>query len=106
MSGLLLLLLGCAPRVDLPDLGPAPPFALTDQRGQPLSSQDLRGRVLVADFIFTRCPHACPMLTQSMAEVAEVLELTVPNVKTRLHRARLALRKRLADELLSPGGVG
>jgi len=34
----------------------------------------------------------------SMAEVAEVLELTIPNVKTRLHRARLALRKRLADE--------
>ena len=41
----------------------------------------------------------------SMQEVAEVLELTVPNVKTRLHRARLALRKRLAGELLAPGGA-
>ncbi len=41
----------------------------------------------------------------SMQEVADVLELTVPNVKTRLHRARLALRKRLADELLDAGGA-
>lgn len=40
----------------------------------------------------------------SMQEVADVLELTVPNVKTRLHRARLALRRRLADELLDAGG--
>jgi RNA polymerase sigma-70 factor (ECF subfamily) len=33
----------------------------------------------------------------SMAEVAEALGLTVPNVKTRLHRARLFLRDRLAE---------
>lgn len=32
----------------------------------------------------------------SMQEIAEVLEIGVPNVKTRLHRARLALRERLA----------
>lgn len=41
----------------------------------------------------------------SMQEVAEVLELTVPNVKSRLHRARLALRKRLGDELAPPRGA-
>lgn len=35
----------------------------------------------------------------SMAEIAEILELELANVKTRLHRARLALRKRLAAEL-------
>lgn len=40
----------------------------------------------------------------SMQEVADVLELTVPNVKTRLHRARLALRQKLARELVPAGG--
>lgn len=39
----------------------------------------------------------------SMEEVAQVLEITVANVKSRLHRARLALRQRLADELLGGG---
>ena len=33
----------------------------------------------------------------STADVAETLGITVPNVKTRLHRARLFLRDRLAD---------
>lgn len=35
----------------------------------------------------------------SMVEIAEILDLTVPNVKTRLHRARLALRRQLAGEM-------
>ena len=35
----------------------------------------------------------------SMKEIAEVLDLTVPNVKTRLHRARLKLREYLAEYL-------
>ena len=35
----------------------------------------------------------------SMKEIADALELTVPNVKTRLHRARLAVRERLATYL-------
>lgn len=33
----------------------------------------------------------------TMKEIAEELELTVPNVKTRLHRARLAIREALQD---------
>jgi len=35
----------------------------------------------------------------STEEVAEILDLTVPTVKTRLHRARLALRKALAERV-------
>lgn len=41
----------------------------------------------------------------TMQEVAEVLELTVPNVKTRLHRARLALRRRMAEAILGARGL-
>lgn len=33
----------------------------------------------------------------SMREIADALEISVPNVKTRLHRARLALRQSLLD---------
>jgi RNA polymerase sigma-70 factor (ECF subfamily) len=35
----------------------------------------------------------------STEDVAQILELTVPTVKTRLHRARLALRKVLAERV-------
>lgn len=35
----------------------------------------------------------------STEDVAQILELTVPTVKTRLHRARLALRKALAEHV-------
>jgi len=35
----------------------------------------------------------------STEEVAQILDLTVPTVKTRLHRARLALRKTLAERV-------
>ena len=45
------------------DFGRVPAFALTDQAGRPVSERDLRGAPWVANFIFTRCPSACPMLT-------------------------------------------
>lgn len=44
-------------------LGTVPAFSFVDQDGRPLTDRDLRGAVWVANFIFTRCPSACPMLT-------------------------------------------
>jgi RNA polymerase sigma-70 factor (ECF subfamily) len=40
----------------------------------------------------------------SNAEIAEALSLSVPNVKSRVHRARLFLRKRLADYMVTVPG--
>jgi protein SCO1 len=57
--------LGASPVV----LGTLPSFRLTDQRGQPFGTRDLAGKVWVANFIFTSCQQACPLLTQRMAEV-------------------------------------
>jgi protein SCO1/2 len=57
--------LGASPAI----LGTLPAFALTDQRGQPFGTRELRGKVWVADFIFTACQEACPLLSQKMAEV-------------------------------------
>jgi protein SCO1/2 len=44
---------------------PAPDFDLVDQQGRPFRSAELRGRAVVLDFIFTRCPGPCPTLTSS-----------------------------------------
>jgi len=52
-------------------LGGLPAFTLTDQRGQPFGSRELAGKVWVADFIFTSCQAACPLLSERMAEVGK-----------------------------------
>lgn len=44
---------------------PAPPFALTDQEGRPLDLADLRGSLVVLDFVFTQCTGPCPILTSA-----------------------------------------
>ncbi len=46
-----------------------PAFELTDDKGQPFGSEDLRGTVWVASFAFTSCPSVCPKLMERMAEV-------------------------------------
>ncbi len=63
----LLALVGCGTREEpLPVLGTAPEFSFRDQEGRPVRRDDLRGAPWVADFVFTRCPSACPMLTAQM----------------------------------------
>ncbi len=54
------------PHGDLPELWEAPAFSAVDQHGQPITEKNLRGQVWVADFIFTRCTNACPLLTAKM----------------------------------------
>ena len=46
----------------------APTFSLTDQDGKTFRSDQLRGKVWVADFVFTTCTSLCPVMTQQMAE--------------------------------------
>jgi protein SCO1/2 len=64
-----------------PVLGTLPAFELTDQRGKPFGSAQLRHRVWIANFIFTRCPTVCPVFTQKMAKVQD----RVKNVAAGLH---------------------
>ena len=42
---------------------PAPDFALTNQAGEAVSLSLLRGKVLLVDFVYTRCPGPCPVQT-------------------------------------------
>ncbi len=44
---------------------PAPDFELVDQDGAKLRLADLRGKLVLLDFIFTSCPGPCPILTSA-----------------------------------------
>jgi protein SCO1/2 len=70
-SGLsVLALAGCTASAGLPAYGVVPDFALTDQSNQPfLSANTLRGKVWIADFIFTNCPGPCPRMSAQMRQV-------------------------------------
>jgi protein SCO1 len=46
-------------------------FALTNQDNMPVSWDSLKGKIVIADFFFTRCPTICPGLTKNMKRLAE-----------------------------------
>jgi protein SCO1/2 len=52
---------------------PAPDFTLTDQIGNTVSLASLRGNPVLLDFVFTRCPGPCPVLTGIHRDVREGL---------------------------------
>lgn len=62
------------PAVTLPVIGNVADFALTNQLGNPITLANLRGKVWVADIIFTRCAGPCPRMTKQM----EMLQAALP----------------------------
>ncbi len=46
-----------------------PDFTLTDHTGKAVTLNDLKGKIWVADFVYTTCPGPCPMLSSRMAEI-------------------------------------
>ncbi|MEM6458346.1 MAG: SCO family protein [Planctomycetota bacterium] len=59
---------------------PAPDFALTNQAGHTVTTDDLRGKVWAADFFFTQCPGICTMMFANMVEVRDAF-LTHPDAE-------------------------
>lgn len=57
----------------LPDPPPVlmslPDFTLTNERGAEFGSEQLKGKVWIASFMFTSCPTVCPKLMERMAEI-------------------------------------
>ncbi len=53
----------------LPQYDKVPEFTMTDSEGQTFHSSSLNGKVWVADFIYTTCPAACPMMSARMKQV-------------------------------------
>lgn len=46
-------------------------FTLTNQEGRTITWADLKGKIVIADFFFTRCPTICPSMTLNMKKMAE-----------------------------------
>jgi protein SCO1/2 len=57
----------------LPQIAPAPEFALISQDGAPVALADFRGKVVAVTFIFTLCTDTCPVLTPMMSFVQDQL---------------------------------
>ncbi|MGE7184572.1 SCO family protein [Peribacillus sp. NPDC006672] len=74
-ASILLLLTACgsngvpdAKNWDLED------FSYIDQEGKPFSKSDLKGKVWVADFIFTSCETVCLPMTSNMTKLQQQLK--------------------------------
>ena len=57
----------------LPKEGVVPPFQLIDQDGQSYGSQQLQGKIWIADFVYSTCPGPCPMISSRMSETQKPL---------------------------------
>jgi len=51
--------------------GSVPDFSLTDRSGNSVTLAQLRGRIWIADFIYTTCTDTCPLQTAMMAKLQE-----------------------------------
>ena len=72
------LSVACTQAEPLPRFGALPDFTLQNQHAQTVSARALRGRVLVIDFIFTRCPDVCPLLTEQLSALRKQLPEHAP----------------------------
>jgi protein SCO1/2 len=50
-------------------------ISLTNQLGRQVSLSDLKDKVIVADFFFTKCPSICPTLTRNMKKLQDALKI-------------------------------
>lgn len=48
------------------DLHEIPSFSLTDQSGQTINQEQLKGNIYIANFFFTACPGICPKMTANL----------------------------------------
>ena len=69
------------PSAPLEKLAPVPEFTLNDQTGAPFGSTELKGKIWVANFIFTRCKGPCPLIITRMAELNGKLKKIHDGVK-------------------------
>ena len=59
---------------------PAPGFTLTDQAGRTLSLADLRGKVVVLEFMDPHCTDICPLVSREFIDAYRDLGASAPHV--------------------------
>ncbi len=85
---LILALSACKPRTEQTPPGVfgagnrdncLPNVKLVDQDGNSVNLADLKGRLVLVDFIYTTCPGPCELMTAKLSKVAENLGATLGN---------------------------
>lgn len=61
---------------EITSYGHVPAFQLVNQNDQPFGSENLRGKIWIADFVYSTCPGPCPMISTRMSELQKPLEKT------------------------------
>lgn len=46
-------------------------FTFTNQLNQKVFADDVKGKILIVDFFFTRCPNPCPTMTRNMKRMQD-----------------------------------
>jgi protein SCO1/2 len=58
---------------ELTVFGTLPPFELVERDGTTVTLEQLRGKVWVADFVFTHCAGPCPLLSSKMSRLQDAV---------------------------------
>jgi len=81
LAGMLVLGL-CACRrekpLDVIDLGKLPTWAMTAEDGKPIGTEQLLGKVWIANFLFTSCQSSCPPLAKATVQLQNSLRPLLP----------------------------
>ena len=79
---LCLLLASCGSKIENPLNWEINSFTYEDQNGESFGLKDLKGKVWIADFIFTSCETVCPPMTANMTKLQQQLkEKGIENVE-------------------------
>lgn len=66
---------------ELPVIGVVPEFEMISENGQRFGSKELRGKAYLANFIFSRCPTACPRMLSDLQEIQKRIRGTAQKVQ-------------------------
>ncbi|MBV8547579.1 MAG: SCO family protein [Acidobacteria bacterium] len=72
------LAFACHHESDLPKLFPIPEAQLVTETGKPVRMSEMKGNVVVYDFIFTSCAGTCPMMTATMQKLTKKIPKQSP----------------------------
>ncbi|MFS0783014.1 SCO family protein [Bacillus sp. 1P06AnD] len=73
LMAVLFLLTGCGGQIDNRLGWEVSHFSYIDQNGKRLSLEDLKGKIWIADFVFTSCSTVCPPMTANMEKLRKAV---------------------------------
>lgn len=82
-------------------------FSLTNQNGETVTQADYENKIYIADFFFTTCLTICPIMTDHMVQIQEVIKnddevlllshTVTPEIDTVAQMKRYAIEKGVID---------